>query len=128
MMKKNKLLKVLLIVLAIVSIVCVSGVVRANEASGEDIDIGTFSNITPSKPGDLDTKTITNVSSSILYIIQAVGIAAGVIIIAYMGIKYITSSPEGKAELKKQAYVYILGAAFLILAPTIATQIFKLLK
>ena len=56
---------------------------------------------------------------------QAVGIAAGVIIIAYMGVKYITSSPDGKADFKKQAYVYVLGAAFLMLAPTIARAVFN---
>ena len=63
-----------------------------------------------------------------MWIIQAVGIVAGVVIIAYMGIKYITSSPDGKAEIKKQAYVYVLGAAFLMLAPTIAAAVFNAVK
>lgn len=124
MVKNNKLFKVLLIILVAISIVVsFSGIVNA------DVSIDTFSgSIKANKPDGIEDTTITNPTQSILYVIQAVGIAAGVIIIAYMGIKYITSSPEGKAELKKQAYVYILGAAFLMLAPTIASAVFNLLK
>lgn len=124
MVKNNKLFKVLLIILVAISIVVsFSGIVNA------DVSIDTFSgSIKANKPDGIKDTTITNPTQSILYVIQAVGIAAGVIIIAYMGVKYITSSPEGKAELKKQAYVYILGAAFLMLAPTIASAVFNLLK
>lgn len=124
MVKNNKLFKVLLIILVAISIVVsFSGIVNA------DVSIDTFSgSIKANKPDGIEDTTITNPIQSILYVIQAVGIAAGVIIIAYMGVKYITSSPEGKAELKKQAYVYILGAAFLMLAPTIASAVFNLLK
>lgn len=124
MVKNNKLFKVLLIILVVISIVVsFSGIVNA------DVSIDTFSkSIKADKPDGLEDTTITNPTQSILYVIQAVGIAAGVIIIAYMGVKYITSSPDGKAELKKQAYVYILGAAFLILAPTIASEVFHLLQ
>lgn len=124
MVKNNKLFKVLLIILVAISIVVsFSGIVNA------DVSIDTFSgSIKANKPNGIKETTITNPTQSILYVIQAVGIAAGVIIIAYMGVKYITSSPEGKAELKKQAYVYILGAAFLMLAPTIASAVFNLLK
>lgn len=124
MVKNNKLFKVLLIILVAISIVVsFSGIVNA------DVSIDTFSgSIKANKPDGIEDTTITNPTQSILYVIQAVGIAAGVIIIAYMGVKYITSSPEGKAELKKQAYVYILGAAFLMLAPTIASGVFNLLK
>lgn len=123
MVKNNKLFKVLLIILIAISIVAsFSGVVNAT-------DIDSFSkNITATQPSGFSDNTITNTTGNILYVIQAVGIAAGVIIIAYMGVKYITSSPDGKAELKKQAYVYILGAAFLILAPTIASAVFHLLQ
>lgn len=124
MVKNNKLFKVLLIILVAISIVVsFSGIVNA------DVSIDTFSgSIKANKPDAIKETIITNPTQSILYVIQAVGIAAGVIIIAYMGVKYITSSPEGKAELKKQAYVYILGAAFLMLAPTIASAVFNLLK
>lgn len=125
MVKNNKLFKVLLIILIAISIVAsFSGIVNAK------VDVNTFSNnIDASAPTGVSADTtITKTTGNILYVIQAIGIAAGVVIIAYMGIKYITSSPEGKAELKKQAYVYILGAAFLILAPTIASAVFNLLQ
>lgn len=123
MVKNNKLFKVLAIVLAIICIVSITGVVN-----GADLPINPEAGIESKNPtpGDNSASSkITGLTGNILWIIQAVGIAAGVVIIAYMGIKYITSAPDGKAEIKKQAYVYVLGAAFLILAPTIASLVFK---
>ena len=116
MVKSNKLFKILTIML--VAICLVTAFCRVvNAITPTDIKAQTVTT------GD---EKIKNVGGSVLGIIQAVGIAAGVVIIAYMGVKYITSSPDGKAEIKKQAAVYVLGAAFLMLAPTVASIVFNL--
>ena len=96
MVKNNKLFKILAVILIALTIVSLSGVVKAETPS---------LTIEANQPEGLDVGKITGVGGNILWIIQAVGMAAGIIIIAYMGIKYITSSPDGKAEIKKQAYV-----------------------
>ena len=129
MVKSNKLFKILAIMLvAICLISAFGGVVNAGTGdtnSGGGIDTNTFTGgITASDPGGNASTKITSVAGSVLFILQAVGMVAGVAIIAYMGIKYITSSPDGKAEIKKQAAIYILGAALLMLAPTIAKLVF----
>lgn len=121
MVKNNKLFKVLAIVLIVLAVFSFVGTVQA----ADDV-ITKFTTLTPSEPANSGAgDKITGVANSVLWIMQAVGIAAGVIIIAYMGVKYITSSPDGKADFKKQAYVYVLGAAFLMLAPTIARAVFN---
>ena len=116
MVKSNKVFKILAIMLvAICLISSFSGVVNADAPSVS---------IEPSQPdGDAITKVET-AASNVLWIIQWAGIIAGIIILAYMGIKYITASPDGKAEIKKQAFIYVGGAALLMLAPTIAGWIF----
>lgn len=130
MIKSNKLFKILTIMLvAICLITAFSGVVNAQDpdatTTGGGISTGQFtSGITATDPGGSAATKITSVAGSVLYILQAVGMVAGVAVLAYMGIKYITSSPDGKAEIKKQAFIYVGGAAMLMLAPTIAKLVF----
>ena len=47
-----------------------------------------------------------------------IGVAAGVVMIAVLGVKYILASPEGKADLKKQAVMYFIGAALIVSGST----------
>ena len=133
MVKSNKLFKILAIMLVAICLVSAfSGVVNAGTTGqqqptgGGGITVNDYtSSITASDPGGQAGSKIKSVANSVLFILQAVGMVAGVAIIAYMGIKYITSSPDGKAEIKKQAAIYILGAALLMLAPTIAQLVFN---
>lgn len=57
--------------------------------------------------------TVTDKAGKILGYITAIGVSIGVIMIAVMGFKYITSSPEGKADLKRQLIPYFIGAVIL---------------
>ena len=61
------------------------------------------------------TTTIGNVFGVIKY----AGIIIAVIIAMYIGIKYITASPEGKAEVKKTLGFYVGGVALLLSASAI---------
>ena len=104
MVKSNKIFKVIAIVLAIICIVSISSFVHA------DIISDMTSGISVSSPSGVSANKITGLTSNILWVIQAIGITAGIIIIAYMGIKYITSSPDGKAEIKQYAVPFTIGA------------------
>lgn len=67
--------------------------------------------------------TITTPIQTLLGIIRWGGIVVAVIIAMFLGIKYITASPDGKAEIKKTLVLYIAGIAILLLASTIVTVI-----
>ena len=45
------------------------------------------------------------IQALILGIVQAVGMSIAVIILVWLGVKYIMASPDGKAEIKKQQAV-----------------------
>lgn len=87
-----------------------------------------FATVTSTQMGGIYTNTPSGIdtfndrASNVLWLIQAVGISVGVIMIAIVGVKYILSSPEGKAELKKQMIGYSIGA-FLIISGATATNI-----
>ena len=69
-----------------------------------------------------DANQITDRAGQILWIITIIGILIGAGMIAYIGVKYIVASPDGKAEIKKQAFGYLLGA-FLLISGGLAVQI-----
>ena len=108
MLKLNKKsVKILSIVLLVaVLLMSFSNVVFADAIEGI--------NPTPTPPeGGAD------LANSILGALMWIGIAIAIGMLIFLGIKYVTSSPDGKADLKKQLGVYILGFVFIVGATTI---------
>lgn len=59
---------------------------------------------------------INGIVGNVIWIIQTIAIAAAVIMLMFVGIKFVTASPEGKAEIKKTAVIYVVGAILLLAA------------
>ncbi len=68
---------------------------------------------------------IKNVGSSIVGILQTVGIVLSVVVLIVLGIKYMMGSAEEKAEYKKSMMPYIIGAALIFAASALAQVIFN---
>ena len=79
--------------------------------------------VTVQTPTDVSTGGIDSTVSSILGIIRWAGIVIAVIIAMFLGIKYITASPDGKAEIKKTLALYVGGIALLLSASVVVTII-----
>ena len=79
--------------------------------------------VSPPPVGDVNGGEFTSVASNILGIIRWVGITVAVGMAMFLGIKYITSSPDGKAEIKKTMTIYVGGIVLLLSASTIITVI-----
>ena len=63
--------------------------------------------------GDTSTGASDRVNNALgiaLGIIQVVGMAIAVIMLIILGIKYISAAPSDRAEIKKHAIVYVVGA------------------
>ena len=56
---------------------------------------------------------VGKMASSILSVVQVVGMAVAVIMLIVLAIKYISAAPSDKAEIKKHAVVYVVGAVVL---------------
>lgn len=95
----KKIVAMLLVVLLILSI---------TSASFAVLDPGKV----VSRPGQASEK-VFNIAGVILGVAQAIGVSVAVIMLVVIAIKYITASAEGKAEVKKYAVGYILGAVLL---------------
>jgi TRAP-type C4-dicarboxylate transport system permease small subunit len=102
-MNTKKILKVVT-VLAIIAMICSFAV---NVFAVSSIPTGT-STTTSGKVNGLVGKVIG--------VVQVICFAAAVIMLMFLGVKYVTASPDGKAEIKKSAVQYIVGAVVLFAA------------
>ena len=62
----------------------------------------------------LDTTT-----SNIIGIVQFICYAAAVILLVILGVKWISAAPDQKADLKKSAVIYVVGAVLVFAAGAI---------
>jgi len=69
--------------------------------------------------GDTSGSTATaakDITGMILGVVQVIGVAIAVIMLIVLAIKYISAAPNDKAEIKKHAVVYVVGAVVLFAA------------
>ena len=73
--------------------------------------------------GDTDkAMSVGGLSSTIknvIGVVQVICYSAAVIMLILIGVKFITASPEGKAEIKKAAIQYVIGAIIVFAAGTL---------
>ena len=113
-MKKKTIVKIMSIALMVVMIaMCLNNVAFAeynpDGSKGQDGATG---------------QTFQRILNTILGLAQVIGIAVAVIMLVVLAIKYISAAPGDKAEIKKHAVVYIVGAVVLFAASGII-QIIK---
>lgn len=82
-----------------------------------------YDKITPSYG---DTAEMQGVAGNVVGTMQWVGYAIAVIMLVYIGIKYVMASANEKADLKSSLVKYVIGAVLIIFAVTIAGWVFSL--
>lgn len=65
--------------------------------------------------------------SSVLGLIQAVAVIVAVIMVMYVGVKYLTAGASKKAEAKETMVPVLIGAVLVALAPAVVSWIFSAL-
>ena len=66
--------------------------------------------------GAAGTGGIKNAGSNIAGIAATIGVAVALVILITLAIKYITAAPSDKADIKKSAVAYVIGAVLLFAA------------
>ena len=116
-MKSNRKYKRIIFIIAIVFIIMQFLMIMENNVYAQDPVTQKLKGIYVANPAD-DTSEIKLMLGNYLWIAMAIGMVTGVAMIAVIGIKFIISAPEGKAEIKKQAYMYLVGAVLIMLGST----------
>ncbi len=106
-MKKKTIVRILSIALMVAMIaMCLNNVALADSKTMEVID---------GKSSDT-SGSFQEILKIILGVAQVIGVAIAVIMLVVLAIKYISAAPGDKAEIKKHAVVYIVGAVVLFAA------------
>ncbi len=100
-----KIFSILLVVMLLISVINV-GV----EASTADTIKSTFSGGTDG-PG---REPATKILSAVLSVVRTVGAAVAIVVLMTIGAKYIIASAGDRADIKKYAMNYVIGAIILL--------------
>lgn len=109
--KTVKIISVLLV--AVTLFFSISTLVLASETTTyKDVDTNFFTGGDPTST----SQTVGAIISAILNVVQVIGVGVAVIMLIVLAIKYISAAPSDKAEIKKHAVVYVVGAVVLFAA------------
>ena len=111
----KKMMKVVAILLAAVLVVALA------TSAFADVDLSTFDGAEDSS-GAKDS--VTKIIGALINIIQVIGTGVAIIMLIVLAIKYISAAPGDKADIKKHAVVYVVGAIVLFAA----TGILQIIK
>ena len=118
----TKLITKIIVALMIVGAICFSVqlLVGAPVFGGDK-----FSQVLTSENSDGYSKVngFQNSIGRILGVVKYICYAAAVVMLVMLGVKYLTASPDGKAEIKKTAVQYVIGAVLVFAAGVILTII-----
>lgn len=110
--KVIRIISILLMLLMVVTTLSTT-VLAANTITANSIGVDTFNN---AKDESGAAGAVSNIIGSIITIVQVVGMGVAIIMLIVMAIKYISAAPSEKAEIKKGATIYIVGAIVLFSA------------
>lgn len=82
-------------------------------------------NINDMKGTSSDAQEIKTVGNKVIQILSIIGSILSVIVIIVLGIKYMMGSVEEKAEYKRTLLPYLIGAAFIFAASSIAGIVYE---
>lgn len=117
----KKVMKMLAIMLIALMVVAVSSqAVFAKTAKDDSMKLDQF------KSGDNSgaSESAQNIISALITIVQIIGTGVAIIMLIVLAIKYISAAPGDKADIKKHAVVYVVGAIVLFAA----TGILQIIK
>jgi len=87
------------------------------------VDTSKYSGITTIDNNDMGT--FASFGGQVIYILQFLGYTVAVIMLAVMGIKYILSSPNERADIKSRLTPYLIGTLLLFAGSTILNIIYN---
>lgn len=111
----SKMMKVMAVILLAVMIVA-SVITTANAETISFGNVDTDSVVANASDTSGAAASINRIVGSVLTIVQVVGCGVAVIMLIVLAIKYISAAPGDKADIKKHAVVYVVGAVVLFAA------------
>ncbi len=107
----RKILKISLILILTLSML-ITMLPNYSEASGYSEHMKELINADYSDSSGASNK-ISNISTTIITAIRIAGVAVAIVILLVLAMKYMMAAPGDKADIKKSAIYYVIGAVVL---------------
>ena len=112
----------IMVAILLVAVIGVLSVKSFAAVSFSDVSINNLTSNAQDSTGAAES--VNAMIGSILTVAQVIGVGVAVIMLIVLAIKYISAAPGDKADIKKHAVVYVVGAVVLFAASGIL-QIIK---
>lgn len=118
-MRNKKMKLVFTILLAIFCVVCM-----ANTTFADNFNFTAFDT---EKNDDADD-AVENIMGTGIVVVRTVGTGISIAMLSYVGIKYMLASPSEKADFKRSAIIYVVGAVLVFVGSNLLVIISKFAK
>lgn len=116
--------KIVISIVLLISVIAMSSIILVSNAAGTAApDPGIYTG-----SSNTDVTKINDLGNQVITIVSTIGSVVSVIILVVLGLKYMMGSAEEKAEYKKTLLPYVIGAALVFAASTIAGIVFAIAK
>ena len=103
---KNKLKKVLIMIIYFILLSsCLSNIVIG---SGEQYNIEVFDNF-----NNPIQNSSNNISANVITVVRIIAVTIAIVMLLAVAMKYMTSAPGDRADIKKHAISYLIGASII---------------
>lgn len=122
MKKVKKVVYITLLMIIILSMFTQIDVYAAGKKAGSDI-MGTITNMSTADAGEGNSAVTAtkNISGAVITIAKTVSAGIAIIMITVLAMKYMLAAPSEKADVKKHAVPYIVGAVIMFSVTGILT-------
>lgn len=115
------------IITIFVLVFCIMASILSISSNASDFGttmLGELNNVEKEKQTDA-SNSINNVVTSVITIARIVGVTVAIVMLLVVAMKYMSAAPGEKADIKKSAVVYVVGAIVLFAVTGILTIISK---
>ena len=124
---KRKIVSALLVLVILISIASISNAMTPTQKDISDL-IDKAKEIDNGTGVDSTTNSVIKGVNIIYTIIRAAGTGIALLMVMVLGIKYMMTSVEEKAEIKKQAIPILVGSAFIFATSQLLGMVAKIVK
>lgn len=82
-------------------------------AGTPSIASGLINDLDAGNPSDATAGKVNTIVGTVITIARVVGVAVAIVMLLVVAMKYMTAAPGEKADIKKSAVVYVVGAIIL---------------
>ena len=117
-MKKNVKILIKILICILVILILVSLLSNVKSASNPNFEINQFENVSKIQNTDVDD-LFNNTAYTIVAVLRIVSVAIAMVMLLTIAMKYMISSAGDRADIKKHAVAYVIGAVILFSATQI---------